>query len=113
MPEKIYEIFLTGDFERDFKKLEKQEQERVNKVIRQLKTQPFTGKPLGFEFFREKKIGGKRLYFLIYEDFVVVFVIAFGGKKTQQGTIDRIKLQLSHYREEVKKAIEKNIKQIF
>ncbi|MDO8634490.1 MAG: hypothetical protein Q7K34_04335 [archaeon] len=75
----------------------------------QLKTKPYAGKPLGFGFFREKKIGGKRLYFLIYEEFVAVFVVAFGGKKTQQETINEIKNKLPDYLKSVKQALGKKI----
>ncbi len=107
MSEKSYEIYLTSEFEHDFKKLNRQEQERIKKSILQLKTNPYSGKPLGFDFFREKKIGGKRLYFLIYEELVVVFVITFGNKKTQKETINEIKSKLPTYRDEVKKVLGK------
>lgn len=109
MPGKEYEIFFTTEFDHDFNKLDKGEQARIKKAILQLKTKPYTGKPLGFDFFREKKIEGKRLYFLIYEEFVVVFVIAFGGKKTQQGTINEIKNKLPEYLQSVKQALGKKI----
>ena len=91
-------------------KLDKGEQDRIKKAILQLKTKPYAGKPLAFGFFREKKIRGKRLYFLIYEEFVMVFVVAFGGKKkTQKETINEIKNKLPEYMQRVKQALGEKI----
>ena len=109
MPGKVYEVFFTAEFEHDFGKLDKGEQARVKKAIMQLKTKPYTGKPLVFDFFMYKKIEGKRIYFLIYKEFVVVFVVAFGGKKTQQDTINEIKNRLPEYLQSVKQALGKKI----
>jgi mRNA-degrading endonuclease RelE of RelBE toxin-antitoxin system len=112
MNNKVYEIFITNGFEKEFSKLGKGEQERIRKAIIGLKSNPYTGKPLGHDFFREKKIKGKRLYFIIYEEFTVIFIINFGGKKTQQGTINRIKQKLPEYRKELEYAI-KNFRRTF
>ena len=56
-----YRIFATETFEKDFKKLAKDEKARIEKIKEQLKQNPFAGKPLGYKFFREKKINGNRL----------------------------------------------------
>ncbi len=98
---KEYRIFITETFERDFGKLPKEEQERLEKLKEKLKINPFVGKPLGYKFFREKKIGSKRLYYLIYENKVSVLLVAYGGKKNQQATINAIKASFKQFREEI------------
>ena len=103
----MYRIFTTEEFDRDFNKLDKSEQERVNKIMKQLKDNgDNVGKPLsGLNFFREKKFGGKRIYFLVYNDVFVVLNLAISDKKTQQATINRILLDLEHYQEHVCKTL--------
>lgn len=66
---------------------------------------PFVGKPLGYTFFREKKLGKHRLYYLIYEEYVAVFVVALSDKKTQQKSIEAIKSVLPQYYAEIQKLI--------
>ncbi|HLC20253.1 MAG TPA: hypothetical protein VJK72_05000 [Candidatus Nanoarchaeia archaeon] len=63
------------------------------------------GKPLGYPFFREKKIDKYRVYFLVYEDVTTVLLITISDKKAQQQTIDNIKSQLDFYKELIKKKI--------
>jgi hypothetical protein len=41
-------------------------------------------------FFREKRIGGKRIYSLIYEEQNAVLLVTISNKKMQQETIDKI-----------------------
>ena len=96
-----YRIFVTRGFEKDFEKLSREEQKRVENVKEQLKENPFVGKPLGYSFFREKKVGEKRLYYLIYASRVIVLIVAYGGKKSQQATINAIKASLKQFKEEV------------
>ena len=103
----IFKIFRTNTFEKDFEKLPKKEQEEIDDFEGTLVASPFLGKPLGFAFFREKRIGGRRIYYLIYEDVVIILMVAISDKKTQQATIDAIKSKLDDYyylvHEELKK----------
>lgn len=103
----MYRIFTTEEFERDYNKLDKLEQERVKKIIKQLKERgDEVGKPLsGLSFFREKRFNGKRLYFLVYKSVFVVLNLAISDKKTQQATINRILLDLENYQEYVYKTL--------
>ena len=55
------------------------------------------GDSLGYRFFREKRVGGKRVYYLVYEDLKAVLMVAISDKKTQQETIDEIKSRLQDY----------------
>jgi len=52
---------------------------------------------LGYIFFREKKLNENRIYYLVYEEFVIVLMVAVSDKKTQQDTIDDIKRRLDEY----------------
>lgn len=74
---------------------------RIDKIREQLKINPYVGKPLGYRFFREKRVDGKRLYFLIYEDIVLVLVVAISDKKAQQATINAIKMAFDVYKKDV------------
>ena len=98
-----YKLFTTREFEKDFSNLDTWEQIRVNKILKHLKEQgEFVGKPLsGLSFFREKKLNGKRLYFLIYKDLRIVLILTISNKKTQQATINRILLDLVEYQQYV------------
>ena len=87
MPNKVLE---TEAFSRLFETLEKREQDWIKKVVLQLKENFLIGKPLKFNWFREKKFGGKRLYYLVYEKGSLVLLVAFGRKKNQQKIINQI-----------------------
>ena len=97
------ELYVTDEFDRKYGKLSKPMQRKVAKALDQIKNNPHSGKPLRYAFFREKKIGKYRIYYLIYEEYLVVFIITFSGKKEQQETIDRTIELLPRYRDEIKK----------
>ena len=99
----MFEVLTSQEFDKDYGKLDKSIRVRVDKALEQLEANPFTGKPLGYTFFREKKIGKFRVYYLIYEDRLVVFVIAMSEKKDQQPTINSINKLIPFYREEIEK----------
>ena len=100
-----FKIFRTKTFEKEFEKLPKIEQEMIVKFENKLVEDPFLGKPLGYLFFREKKLNRRRIYYLVYEDLVVVLMVGVSDKKTQQATIDNIRLHLNLYYEVVKEAL--------
>ena len=99
----MFKIFTTKEFDDDFEKLDSSIQVRINKQIEQLRTNPYVGKPLGYRFFREKKTENYRFYYLIYEEYVVVFIIAISSKKDQQSTINKIKKLIPYYKDEIGK----------
>lgn len=90
-------VLSTKEFDTWEKLLPKDYQEQIKRIIKQLKETNDVGKPLGYPFFREKKIGKYRVYFLVYEDVDTVLLITISGKKTQQDTIDKIKENLDYY----------------
>ncbi|MEK6826424.1 MAG: type II toxin-antitoxin system RelE/ParE family toxin [Nanoarchaeota archaeon] len=87
----MYKIFTTKEFDEYYEDLDKSLQIEIDKEIEQLETNPYVGKPLGYKFFREKKVRNHRIYYLIYEEHVVVFVVALSDKKEQQKAISTIK----------------------
>ena len=99
----MYKIFITDEFKRDFNKYDKSIQDQIEKVIEQLKSNPYAGKQLNYKFFREKKIGNYRIYYLIYDKYVVVSIVALSKKRNQQQIIDKIKMLFPYYEEEIKK----------
>ena len=100
--EKTFRILTTSVFDKLFEQLSRVEKERIIKLKDSLKLNPFSGKPLGYCFFREKKIGGNRLYYLIYEDKLIILFVFYSNKKMQQQTINKIKFELEKYKAYVK-----------
>ena len=96
-------VLSTKEFDTWEKLLPKEYHGQLQGFIEELKHNPNTGKPLGYPFFREKKMGKYRLYFLIYDDVDTVLLITISDKKAQQDTIDKIKSQLDQYRELIRK----------
>ena len=105
--EEKYRIFTTDEFDRDFDKLDYSMQKQIDKIFEKLEVNPYVGKPLGYEFLREKKIQNYRIYYLIYDNYVAVFVIAISDKKDQQDVIDKIISLIPFYRDEIKKNVSK------
>lgn len=93
-----YEIYETDTFSKLYSAMEKEEKEWIAKIKLQIKDNPSTGKPLKFEWFREKKLGDKRLYYLIYKNLSRVLLVSFGTKKEQQKIIDHILENKDKYR---------------
>lgn len=79
--------------------LSKSEQEQLEHIEDDITEMGFTGDPLGLRFLREKRISGKRVYFLVYEDLKAVLMVSISDKKTQQETIDKIKVFLPEFKQ--------------
>ena len=98
----MFRIFTTKEFDEDFDNLDGSEKIRVEKFLNQLEEKGAdVGKPLSMPFFREKRFDGKRVYFLFYENFATIFMVAISNKKAQQSTINRILEDLNEYKEHV------------
>ncbi len=102
-----FKVFRTITFDKEFDKLPQSEKKEVEKFEIHLCENPFVGKPLGFVFLREKRLNGRRIYYLIYEEFVIVLMVAISNKKTQHATIDAIKEKLDEYYSWVKETLRK------
>lgn len=92
-----WEIFVTEGFDEELKKMDTHVKEWYEKVRLQLKENPYSGKPLGFRWFREKKLEGWRIYYLISQQHQRVLLVTIGDKKDQSHAIAEIRANREHY----------------
>lgn len=96
----MFKVFTTKEFDERFGKLDESEKQIARKILSHLQEQgESVGKPLKVPYLREKKFEGKRLYFLSYENFMVILAVAISDKKAQQETIDKIISRIDYYKE--------------
>ncbi len=105
---KRYKVFRSERFNRELSKYERMLLNYVDNLEEKLAENPYTRKPLGLYWFREKKLDKYRIYYLIYENLDSVFMVAISGKKDQQKVINTIRLLLEYFREELKKLLQKD-----
>jgi len=92
----MYKIYWTEDFVATFSKIDNSEKLWIRAQEIQLQ-QSVTGKPLGIKWFREKKAGDKRLYFLFSEMNKVILFVAYGSKGEQKTMIREIREDMEDY----------------
>lgn len=101
----VYAVYTTENFENKIRKLSEADKKIIQKIFLQLKENPYVGDAIRYRFFREKRIREKRIYYLIYDDLSAVLIVAFGGKKEQQETIEEIIKSLPEFKEYLKKLL--------
>lgn len=99
----MYAVYITETFEKEMNKLSSNYHTKIKKIFIQLKDNPYTGDAVRYKFFREKRIQEKRIYYLVYDDLSIVLIVAIGGKKVQQETIDKIVSYFKEYRDYAEK----------
>ena len=99
-------MFHSARFDRDLSKFSVNFQNQVDKIENQLVENPYVGRPLNVEWFREKKIEKHRIYYIIYKNLESVFMVAISEKKDQQKVINTIKLLFDFFKNEIEKLIE-------
>lgn len=104
----IYKVYTTARFDKELRKLSKEEQNRIQRIFLQVKENPYVGDQLQIKIFREKRLREKRVYYLIFEDLTSVLFVAMSDKKTQQKTIDYIIKYINEYRTYIKNLLDKN-----
>ena len=77
----MFRIFTTGEFDLDYDGLDNSIKEQIDKELKQLENNPYVGKPLGYKFFREKRVKNYRFYYLIYEEHCGSFCCCAKHKK--------------------------------
>lgn len=92
-----WKIITTERFRKEAVRLDYSVRKRIINEVEQLKENLFRGKPLGYNFLREKKVKGYRFYYLIFKEEVLVLVTSISNKKSQQGVINEIKKLLPYY----------------
>ncbi|MCH7850784.1 MAG: type II toxin-antitoxin system RelE/ParE family toxin [Nanoarchaeota archaeon] len=103
-----YSVYTTESFEREIAKFSQSEKNKIRKIFLQLKENPFVGDQLQYKHLREKRVREKRIYYLVYKDLKAVLVIAVGGKKSQQATINHIIRNFDEYKWYLEKLLEKS-----
>lgn len=94
-----YAVYTTESFEREIAKLPRFDQEIARKMYSSLKENPYASDQLRYRHLREKRIREKRVYFLVYDNLQAVLIVAIGGKKNQQATINHIIDYFDEYKE--------------
>lgn len=100
-----YAVYTTESFEREFNKLSDFDKNIAKKIFSKLKENPYIGDEIRYKFFREKRLREKRIYYLIYDDLSAVLIVAFGGKKAQQETINEVIKDLPESRKYMQKIL--------
>lgn len=93
-----YSVYTLEVFDKEMNKLSSDYSSKIEKIFLQLRDNPYVGDPIRYKFFREKRIKEKRIYYLVYNDLKIVLMVAIGGKKAQQETIDKIVNYFGEYR---------------
>ncbi len=106
----MFDIFRSEWYNSKLDKLDNSEKDKVSKFEQKLKFEPYSGKPLGYIFFRERKFGEKRVLFLVYEEHKAIFLVTITDKKAQQKDIDKIKTNLDNYKTLINKLMIEKIK---
>jgi len=100
----IYEIHTAKRFDKEIAKLSDEKNKRIEKIYGQLKENPYLGDQLQIKILREKRLDGKRIYYLVFEDLQAVLMIAISNKKAQQKVIDYIFENVNIFRESIIKS---------
>ncbi len=87
--------------------LPKDFREWVGKIEDQLVENPYVGDQIRVPWFREKKKEKYRVYYLIYDEFKVVYVVGISAKKDQQMVINTIWLLVDQFKDEIRNLIQK------
>ena len=100
----MWELKETSEFEHKFDELPPDIKEGFENQIKKLQENPYAlGKPLGYPWFRELKNDKFRVYYLIYDQLIVILFVGVSDKKTQQVVINTIKNNLKMFKEFVEK----------
>ena len=97
-----YAIKETKEFKKEFKKLPKHIRKRFKRQFRKVLINPYgLGRPLKFEWFREIKTEGYRVYYLIFDEKITVLFLGVSDKKNQQVVIDGMISNLPQFKEAI------------
>ncbi len=99
----VYAVYVLNVFDKEMNKLPEFDKEIIQKILLQLKENPYVGDQIRYKFFREKRVKEKRIYYLVYDDLKIVLMVAIGGKKAQEETIDKIVRYFKEYRKYAEK----------
>jgi len=98
----MYKVYATPDYQIAIDRSQGEYRDRVRKLPANLRRTPFQGKPLGSKYLREKRVKGRRIYYIVYEEFKIVLLVGVSSKKDQSSEIDKIKRELQNLYDYVK-----------
>lgn len=98
----VYEIKMIELFEKKLNLLRINKREDILNRLEKLSINPFIGKPLGYKFLRELKLDKFRVYYLIFENELIVLIITAGDKKDQKDTIKYLRNNIQEFRKLIK-----------
>lgn len=99
----VYAVYVLNVFDKEMNKLPEFDKEIIQKILLQLKENPYVGDQIRYKFFREKRVKEKRIYYLVYDDLKIILMVAIGGKKAQEEIIDKIVGYFKEYRKYAEK----------
>ncbi len=101
----VYELLETEEFSKLFKKLQPEAQKVFKKRFAKVSQNPYgVGKKLKvYNWFRELKYRNLRVYYLIYDEKVIVLFAGISDKKSQQQVINNVSINLQTFKEFVEK----------
>ncbi len=98
-----YTLKMTEKFEKKFYKLiPKQLQAQTWNRLKKLTLNPYIRKPLGYKFIRELKLDKFRIYFVVFDNEILILLVDISDKKNQQEVIDSVYSQLEWLKKYVK-----------
>ena len=100
-----FAVFRSEPFQEKLRSFPNEFQKWVEKIEGQLAENPYAGDPIKADWFREKKRGKYRVYYVIYSKVKAVYMVAISEKKDQQKTINTITLVLDELGNEVKNLV--------
>ena|SRR3989338_7205170 len=97
----VYELLETEESSKLFKKLQPEAQKVFKKRFAKGSQNPYCiGKKLRvYEWFRELKYRNLRVYYLIYDEKIIVLFVGISDKKSQQRVIDNVSSNLQAFKE--------------
>jgi len=104
----MYKVFVSHKLKGKLEKTEKIFRNWFEKLCSQLAENPFVGKPLVVGWFREKKLGKQRIYFLVYKELESVYLVDLSEKKNQQKIINSVRLLLDIYKNDLLELLKKS-----
>jgi len=94
----MYAVMGTDTFLENLESQNADYLDAVRKISDNLSKNPWSGKPLKYSFFREKRYRESRIYYLVYDDLQLILLVATSGKKDQQDVIDTVLKDLAQFR---------------
>ncbi len=102
-----FAVFHAEIFDKKLDKFSVDFKNWVDKIEDQLTENPYAGDPIKVKWFREKKLGKYRLYYLIYEEEKAIYMVGISEKKDQQKVISTLWFLLDEFKADIQNLTKK------